>query len=420
MNNYDFHAAFPFASQNSAIQAFALQWLLGETGQLPPAWPELNRLSDPAARIAIVTQAIATPHRERVRSGIRGQPSGYRRWVAQAQAFIRERRALMEQLGLLPALPDLAQLPLHTWVMHIPFTLRQPYLSKDDRIFHLLDNPVKKEWVFDVPMLAASGWKGAFRAALRAMGYPDTNEIMVRLCGNPRESDEQQAGRLHFFPTFFDQLGLEVINPHDRETSVGERGPIMLECAPQGARGDFVLLYVPSGHWNHAELAADLPIVARAVQVMLAENGFGAKTSSGYGVADERLPQQGMLAWQGGATSPQPSAPESPPANLARYLETPARLHPHFRRDDGSLKSEDEYRAWLTQQGKMYTKADQQLYQKAKQWWEREGRELWQQLPAPPPPTDTPAVTSVTFHTLSELVAVADQVAAQWQAGGEG
>ena len=53
-----------------------------------------------------------------------------------------------------------------------------------------------------------------------------------------------RRGRLMFYPTFFKKLGLEVINPHDRETGAGTL-PIYLETVPKGAKGTFSLLYVP-------------------------------------------------------------------------------------------------------------------------------------------------------------------------------
>ena len=120
---------------------------------------------------------------------------------------------------------------------------------------------------------------------------------MVRLFGNVKgEEDTFAAGRLHFFPTFFDRLGLEVINPHDRVKGVGERGPILFECAPAGAQGTFTLLYVPLGAQVDAvEIAGDLRVVADGIRRMLIDEGFGAKTSSGFGTAQETLPGDGQI-----------------------------------------------------------------------------------------------------------------------------
>jgi CRISPR-associated protein Cmr2 len=94
-------------------------------------------------------------------------------------------------------------------------------------------------------------------------------------------------GRLHFYPTFFDQIGLEVINPHDRKTGAGKQ-PIYFECVPAETKGTFTLLYVPigAGPTDEETCKKDLKAVACGIKAMLTVYGFGAKTSSGYGVAD--------------------------------------------------------------------------------------------------------------------------------------
>ena len=296
--SYEFHAHFPYALQDGTVQAFALQWLAGETQEPPKRWGDLRALHDPTARLAVLAQAMITPQLERARSGTRAQAGGYRLWVERdAAAFLARQRATMQQLGLEPALPDLATFPPGAWALRLTFTLSKPYLSRDDRLFHLLENPVKKEWVFAVPYVASSGWKGALRAALRQMrGYTTLEQEandpqMARLFGNVRGDEEAFcAGSVQFFPTFFDRLGLEVINPHDREKGVGARGPILLECVPAGAQGALMLLCVPTGAAVDAqESAADLVTVVEGIQAMLTTYGFGAKTSSGFGIAADDL-----------------------------------------------------------------------------------------------------------------------------------
>jgi len=241
-----------------------------------------------------------------------------------------------------PPLPDLSSFTPGSWAVRVTFTLRKPYLSKDDTDFYILDNPVKKEWVFKVPYVAPSQWKGALRAAMVRQlvewwgslndGDRDPEEFarrrfrLFRLFGDEKgeepgavkglaayldESGGPEAaehfrrmvrasfnipedkpipnfrGRLHFYPTFFDRIGLEVINPHPRDTGAGKQ-PIYFECVPAGTPGVFTLLYVPldAGPKDEATIKADLAAVARGIRAMLTEYGFGAKTSSGYGVAD--------------------------------------------------------------------------------------------------------------------------------------
>ncbi|HPW72367.1 MAG TPA: RAMP superfamily CRISPR-associated protein [Methanothrix sp.] len=246
--------------------------------------------------------------------------------------------------------------PPSSWSLHLSFTLRKPYISRDDTDFYILDNPVKKEWIFKVPYIAPSQWKGALRSAMMQElvsglncgqidegGFKEERLRLWRLFGNEKDgtSDflnrslarhlmgsmpEDEEGKhewkkrleaktkevdesfeselshrgyhvgdiegfqgcLHFYPTYFDRIGLEVINPHDRETGAG-KNPIYFECVPAGTKGTFTLLYVPlfGPEVTEEEAKADLKAVARGVKAMMTRYGFGAKTSSGFGVVDE-------------------------------------------------------------------------------------------------------------------------------------
>jgi len=114
--------------------------------------------------------------------------------------------------------------------------------------------------------------------------------------GYRTEKIEGRQGRLFFFPTFFDKIGLEIINPHDRKRRVG-KNPILFECVPAGATGTFRLLYVPYDFPGEVtpdevrlrqQVMADLLLVAEAVRDLFLVYGFGAKTSSGFGAVDPR------------------------------------------------------------------------------------------------------------------------------------
>jgi len=119
-------------------------------------------------------------------------------------------------------------------------------------------------------------------------------QTYLKAKGYRTEKIEGRQGRLFCFPTFFNQIGLEMINPHDRERRVG-KNPILFECVPAGAVGTFRLLYVPYDFPSkvtpdetrlQAQVQADLPLVAKVVRDLLTVYGFGAKTSSGFGAAD--------------------------------------------------------------------------------------------------------------------------------------
>jgi CRISPR-associated protein Cmr2 len=372
-----------------------------------------------------------------------------------------------------PSLSALNYLPSFSFMLRVPFKLRKPYLSKDDRIFHLLDNPVRKDKVFQTPMVASTSWKGALHMAMMQQltewwsGLDETSRnnrchkkefvarriSLGRLFGTEKgiQIDDQKfesyldnfggdylahwyrryirryisgtgffSGRLYFYPTFFDNIDktkqLEVINPHDRKTGTG-KNPILIECVPLGARGELIILYVPFGEVQKIQVAEDLKLVAKGVKEMLSVYGFGAKTSSGFGVAD--IEGKGELAIRADLPDLKQHEPEikQPEPELPRYLIAPGKLSPDFQNSEGKLKTEAEYL-----QGKSGKKA-KQLYQKAKDWWEREGCQIAEapaQEPVPEPePPPKPSVTEVSFVSWSELCDRAQEVATQLKNGGE-
>jgi CRISPR-associated protein Cmr2 len=334
--------------------------------------------------------------------------------------------ALPEAFRFVPDNTAITHMPSLSFQLHVPFRLQKPYLSKDDRDFCVLDNPLRRERIFQSPMVAATGWKGALRAALWQIGFREDHKAVLRLLGNPRTSQEGQAGRLHFYSTFFEKTVAEVINAHNRQTGVGERGPILMECVPQGTMGELVLLYVPFGPFEQiedercAEVALDLEVLTQGIQAMFTTYGFGAKTSSGFGTVEDRLAGKGRLALRAALPSLAPStgaASESKPPSptLPRYLESANRLHDDFRLPGGALKSEAEYEFLVKSREGAYRKQDKQLYEKAQKWWEREGRQLVEATtgePAPEPTSTQPPQTTIQFDTLSKLVDLAKDVAA--------
>ena len=112
--------------------------------------------------------------------------------------------------------------------------------------------------------------------------------------GYIKPNTDGRRGRLNFFPTFFDDIGLEVINPHDRKTKAGKL-PIYIESVPEGAKGTFSLLYVPFDLLGKpesevkSEVAEDLDCVFEALKEMMLTYGFSAKKSSGFGVIKDEF-----------------------------------------------------------------------------------------------------------------------------------
>ena len=233
-----------------------------------------------------------------------------------------------------PKINKLDIFPPYSFFLTFAFTLAKPFISRDDEVFYICENPVKKDKIFKVPMISGSAWKGSLRWSagkqleidkdisrklkkrmrlLRLFGHeneseklyydllmPDQQENFRKAVLNETNKEGLRKGRLNFYSTFFDSIRLEVINPHSRKTKAGTL-PIYIESAPEGTIGIFSLLYVPFDLMGRAETeiraqaADDLCMVAQGLNDMFTLYGFGAKTSSGYGVAEEMLRDNGRL-----------------------------------------------------------------------------------------------------------------------------
>ncbi len=474
MNAFDFHAHFCFALWDGATQAQAVEFLSGASSK-PPVRAEAlaDWQGDDWARLSILAQAVATPYKDAARTGSqRGKDGGYRHWLQNAAAdFINRQRQLMGSLGLIPSLDSLSSLPAGSWCMQFTFTLRKPWISRDDDLFYILDNPVRKDKVFKVPVMAASSWKGLLRwtlmhtrLALKKDELNPSDFAQERLRQTLLFGDEQgeepgqvrgfaeyvdslkleargeyecllrrrfgvndddplprHSGRLSFYPTFFDGIDVEVINPHSRETRAGTL-PIYLECVPAGATGAFSLLYVPFDLIVQPEAAIrqqaaeDLRIMAEGLQALFLTYGFSAKRTSGFGVAEENL-KHGRLTMNAPDPSPAPSqpAPVASTQPLPKYLEAPGKLKPEYLNPDGTFRerSQAELNAM--------TKSQQQEYEKAKKWWEREGKALAESPPAEPeassPAPESDSRLERDFSSFDELKRKADEVANTFGAG---
>ncbi|MBX7237239.1 MAG: hypothetical protein K1X65_22850 [Caldilineales bacterium] len=421
----DFLSSYQFLNLPDHLQRQGVDFLLGR-GRPPAGLERLAYVTDPLARLDLLAQALLTPYKDHARAGSRREPGGLSElYRSQAfQAALEDRKWQLEILGLLPGLPDLTILPGYSFAMHFAFTLRTAYLSKDDVGLHILDNPVRKDKVFGLPMVGPASWKGSLRAALWQLGHrhdgkEHKNEQIQRLFGDTHDDDTGQSGCLTFYPTFFTRLGLEVINPHDRQSNAGKQ-PIYFECVPAGAQGEFTLLYVPGNEVDRNQVLADLRLAVEGIEAMLMRYGFGAKTSNGFGLAQEAVSDGSLTLRIVGlhAPPPPPEVRSAPDHDLPRYLEAPGQLKSEFRTADGSFRyrSETELKAMK--------KADQQLYDKARVWWEREGRTQAESAaklkPKPPaaPALPTPTWPTWQFAAFDELLALAERVAQQFSEGG--
>lgn len=422
MSNYDYWASHSFVDSPQVAEKQAIDYLLKGSHN-----PYPHEIPDFSARVALLALALMG-NKEYARTGT-GQLSGLADLYQQQpfQTYLSERRAQYHDV-LEPSI-DLSALPVGSFTISFTFTLTSPYLSRDDTALHLLDNPVKKDWGFKLPYVAATQWKGSLCHALWQMGYQEENEQIRRLFGtvNDNQSENGNRGRLYFYPAFFDRLSLELINPHDRKTGAGSQ-PILLESVPIGSEATFTLLYTPLDRVGQDEaetcqqVAADLQRVAEGLSALFTVYGFGAKTSSGFGVAGNGVRDGdivvGGLAYESELSTSETTPSNPPQTNLPRYLSKSNELHPDFISATGELKSEVEYQRLVEERGQKYTKRYKQLYDKAQKWWEQKGKRLAQQpeeseLDPEPTPVIPPQypLACETFDKLADLTTKAQTLA---------
>ncbi|GIU72013.1 MAG: CRISPR-associated protein [Candidatus Nitrosocaldaceae archaeon] len=251
---------------------------------------------------------------------------------AEYNNYIKSQCQIMKTLNINTNIDNIDILPKSSFYINIKFTLKTPYISNDDVPFYIIDNPIKKEHIFKIPMVTASSWKGNLRwtmmkqlemDSLNDKEFAERRFRLSLLFGTEKGIDENKGfaeymkmlrpsadiiyknklkeyfnttytrfeGRLRFYPTYFDKIDLMIINPHDRVTKTGIK-PIYIECVPERAKGEFSLLYIPIDLIGRdvkmeEEIEKDLKLVSEGIRDMLCKYGFSAKKSSGFGIVEK-------------------------------------------------------------------------------------------------------------------------------------
>lgn len=234
-------------------------------------------------------------------------------------------------------------LPNFSFFIQFKFTLKKPFYSKDDEQLYIIDNPVSKEFVFKIPMCRGSGWKGALKHAISKI-EKNENEIQStkRLfgCASDAIYEEDNSctligkkGSINIFPTYFNDIDLEVINPHDRNKKAGTN-PILYEVVPPKTVGTFSLLYVPQfrekeDSEKYKNIIDDLCLLSHGLKSMFLDQGFGAKTSSGYGIIENKL-TDGSIILKLKSIKENVNHEEKIPEDYEKYKK--------YFEDDGELK----------------------------------------------------------------------------------
>jgi len=475
---HDYFAAHSYLEGYDHVQRRVIDYLVGEKSP-PEEFAHLSAIKDPASKVemlalaelSIKNYAQSGDPREKsggIRSAIPGLNNSFQKRIDDG----------LKPLGLVPVLPALGELPELSLAVHFRFKLRQPYISHDEAALYLLDNPVRKEKVFRLPYIAPTQWKGTLHAVMASQfatqwegkintdddlkaffrqrarlftlfGTEKAFELGAKSQKKSQEKKKSQtlyldqllpierqergaqkyrryvrryltgngflAGRLQFYPSFFTQLGLEVMNPHSRKTGAGAL-PILFETVPKGAEAEFVLLYVPHDCIGQqqdskvrAQVAEDLKLIARGLSELFCLYGFGAKTTSGFGRAEEKI--EGKLVLRASKLKlPDADKTDSQPAGatpLPKYLEAPDRLKPEYLNPDGTFREHSE--AELKQMGKM----SRWEYDKARRWWLAQAEKARPAAPSKPEKSWPEAA----FRNFSELEKAAGDFASALRKG---
>lgn len=306
-----------------------------------------------------------------------------------------------------PKSDDLISLPAGSWLLRIDFSLRKPYTSKAEGEFrssqegHEIQNAIIRDHLTALPLVQPTTWKGHLAFAARIQGLDNQETLFGSTAGNTG-----QAGRLHFFPTFFyAELAHEVVTPLSRVTRTPARGALKFEVIKAGSKGSFHLLYVPRPLPSVPEsIASDLEGAASAVKSMLLDYGFSAKKTSGWGVTDDKV--DGKLTGVGMVwpelTAAKPSFVE-PPELLLKFMDDCGAADSRLVKPSGEWLSRKEFKAAGIGVGSLNEYAD------FRRWYEDNGAE-WQRRKRGFANSSGKILREYSFAALSELDGLAARI----------
>ncbi len=335
-----------------------------------------------------------------------------------------EQYKVFHELGLLK-LPEVEKLPSCSFTVQFVFKLAKPYISRDDEVLYPSNNPVRKDKVFKIPMIAPSAWKGHLRNAIRiGQGKEDGDPVLVRLLGGPGKegTEELVQGRVFFYPTFFTNIRWEVINPHDRRTKAGTN-PIYFECVPEGEKGRFALLYVPHMALNGVlpgtsdfkrQVKEDMEVLFNGISDMMLTYGFSARKTAGYGAADDQL------SFEEG----------SPPGKVEIHLRPELQAEAEAAAENRGRSTPEICRSWMDSEGNfpVYDKNKRNKKVVAREWsksWLKrymEAKRAWDEYRMhfeSDMVKAVPAERKVTVHAFKKLTELHELAGKIWPAGGD-
>jgi hypothetical protein len=235
------------------------------------------------------------------------------------------------------------------------------------------------------------------------------------LFGNEREEQEDfQAGTLVFYPTWFDKVGFEVINPHDRSTRAG-RQPIYYEVVPAEAQGKLRLLYAPlPGESARVQPSDFLDKLLDSIKELLETYGISAKRTAGWGAARIKLEESKVHFLAGGwveelvGLTATVEVYKPPTEEFNKLMDEKGVPIPILLDEKGELKSPTQLRK--VKENKPFTSSE---YGAFKDWYDRHGKAYQSMIAGE---TNTP-VTQPREISLKEFLEAVEKLNTT-QAGG--
>lgn len=256
----------------------------------------------------------------------------------------------------------LAGFPKYSARLLLDFSLVSPLLTRDDEPFYLIDNPARKDHIFGSPYLSAAAVKGlsfdAYQRAFpaktdlknlehseRILAYRLQDESAKRLFGladDGANDDATQIGQLHFSPVWFKKVQFIVLNPKDKQTSMGVV-PIQMEAiAPQDGCVEVVYFSLQS---NESQARQDLARFLASLSHWWTALGLGGKRLAGYG---QIRPKKVTLQTVGWSNMPKEKQQVIQTQNKAVDIEKPAHYDRYLK--EGILVAPEELDALIEQE----------------------------------------------------------------------
>ena len=349
----------------------------------------------------------------------------YKDEINNSNSRLKSAIQLLHEFDLYQPTVNINLLPENSFFVQFEFILKRPFYSKDDDQFYIIDNPICKESVFKVPMVRPSGWAGALKNAIVNNDKEKHDELesqsIDRLFGYVSDKeDDNKKGFLMLFPTYFDNIKFEIINPHDRKTKAG-KNPIYYEVVPAKSTGLFSLLYVPfyisdeeKSHVND-KIAFDIDLVAKGLKSMFLTYGFGAKTSSGFGIVEDKLENGKITLKTKNITVSTQVEVKPPEKNFEKYLDEDGKVKEIFMGsgEDGLL-SNKEYNNKASQ----FRESSLSEFKKFRTWYKCHAGDWQKYLQSKEKPS--PEWPAWPFKTFDELIDVAKNISQNLQNFKEG